>query len=187
MCSCISSTIFLVPVLIFCFFFQCQIYSDYDPFKEHFASSRPKLSYQDINELVRLDYPIRILQSNPIRGGAGYARYERYKGTTSINAMLAAGGTRADINNCVQKGYITLGNDAEQTNAPAPAPVPAPVPVPARVPAPVPARACPAHEHAAGLAAAYSLAARPGGDPAAAVAAFLKLQAADAGPKHGCS
>lgn len=52
---------------------------------------------------------IHIQQQNPKQPGSQcHARYERYKAARTIGAVLACGGTKADIKGDLQRGFIVL-------------------------------------------------------------------------------
>lgn len=54
-----------------------------------------------------------IRQTNPKRPDSkSHERYERYKSATNLAEMLALGGTRADYNHDLKKGFITLAGGA---------------------------------------------------------------------------
>ena len=58
-----------------------------------------------LGDEVRID----VQQDNPKRAGSkSHTRYEAYKAATTVGQMLAMGGTRGDVTNDVDHGYITV-------------------------------------------------------------------------------
>jgi len=131
-------------------------------------ASKPLAGTEDARTLVERAAPIRVRQDNP-KKGASALRYAKYMAATTAKEYIALGGSRADLKNDINKGFVKVLVPAVAPAAaaavaeatvlmPPPAPVSggrlSPDPCPVAAPVAVPAAAPPPKKRSSSAVAA---------------------------------
>ena len=82
--------------------------------RERRMDSAARIPTDFVNRCLAKAAELRVQQENP-KTGKSRVRYESYKAARTVNAVLEFGGSKADIANDLQRGYMELVNQPLQT------------------------------------------------------------------------